>query len=133
MLSKQEAKTNHRAHSVVTLSSPRRLLLLRPLFLRRLPLHLLLRPALPERGRRQLPSDQRFLGRGILEVFCSLPNGTPRGTAAVESPNVNPAPGLASGRTSRRSQTSRTPKISKHKKAPRPTRIAGLFGVTEWC
>src|SRR5213596_2232146 len=69
MLAKQEAKTNHRAHSVVTLSSPRRLLLLRPLFLRRLPLHLLLRPALPERGRRQLPSDQRFLGRGILEVF----------------------------------------------------------------
>jgi len=42
MLSKQEAKTNHRAHSMVTLSSPRRLLL-RPLFLRRLPLHLLLR------------------------------------------------------------------------------------------
>src|SRR5256886_17281867 len=83
MLAKQEAKTNHRAHSVVTLSSPRRLLLLRPLFLRRLPLHLLLRPALPERGRRQLPSDQRFLGRGILEVFCSLPNGTPRGTAAL--------------------------------------------------
>src|SRR5205823_7598099 len=68
MLSKQEAKTNHRAHSVVTLSSPRRLLLLRPLFLRRLPLHLLLRPALPERGHRQLPSDQRFLGRGILDV-----------------------------------------------------------------
>src|SRR3989442_11950308 len=132
MLSKQEAKTNHRAHSVVTLSSPRRLLL-RPLFLRRLPLHLLLRPALPERGRRQLPSDQRFLGRGILEVFCSLPNGTPRGTAAVESPNVNPAPGLESGRTSRRSQTSRTPKISKHKKAPRPTRIAGLVGGTELC
>jgi len=77
MLSKQEAKTNHRAHSVVTLSSPRRLLLLRPLFLRRLPLHLLLRPVLPERGHRQLPSDQRFLGRGILDVFCACPNGTP--------------------------------------------------------
>src|SRR5206468_3774968 len=41
---------------------------LRPLFLRRLPLHLLLRPALPERGHRQQPSDQRFLGRGILDV-----------------------------------------------------------------
>src|SRR6266705_2337708 len=73
MLAKQEAKTNHRAHSVVTLSSPRRLLLLRPLFLRRLPLHLLLRPALLERGHRQLPSDQRFLGRGILDVFCACP------------------------------------------------------------
>jgi len=35
--------------------------------------------------------------------------------------------------SSRRSRTRRTPKISKHKKAPRPTRIAGLFGVTEWC
>src|SRR5439155_25409942 len=78
MLSRQEAKTNHQAHSMVTLSSPRRLLL-RPLFLRRLPLHhRLLRPALPERGHQQLPSDQRFLGRGILDVFCSLPNGTPR-------------------------------------------------------
>src|SRR2546427_11845313 len=73
MLSKQEAKTNHRAHSVVTLSSPRRRLLLRPLFLRRLPLHLLLLPALLERGHRQLPSDQRFLGRGILDVFCTCP------------------------------------------------------------
>src|SRR5438094_10648537 len=73
MLAKQEAKTNHRAYSVVTLSSPRRLLLLRPLFLRRLPLHLLLRPALLERGHRQLPSDQRFLGRGILDVFCACP------------------------------------------------------------
>src|SRR5439155_8609043 len=72
MLAKQEAKTNHRAHSVVTLSSPRRLLL-RPLLLRRLPLHLLLRPALLERGHRQLPSDQRFLGRGILDVFCASP------------------------------------------------------------
>src|SRR5439155_23294844 len=59
-----------------TLSSPRRLLL-RPLFLRRLPLHHLLRPVLPERGHQQLPCDQRFLGRGILDVFCSLPNGTP--------------------------------------------------------
>src|SRR5439155_6202949 len=76
MLSRQEAKTNHQAHSMVTLSSPRRLLL-RPLFLRRLPLHHLLRPVLPERGHQQLPSDQRFLGRGILDVFCSLPNGTP--------------------------------------------------------
>src|SRR6266550_3866178 len=65
MLAKQEAKTNHRAHSVVTLSSPRRLLL-RPLLL-------LLRPALLERGHRQLPSDQRFLGRGILDVFCACP------------------------------------------------------------
>src|SRR5438067_7134609 len=73
MLAKQEAKTNHRAHSVVTLSSPRLLLLLRPLFLRRLPLHLLLRPALLERGHRQLPSDQRLLGRGILEMFCACP------------------------------------------------------------
>src|SRR5438270_336862 len=74
MLAKQEAKTNHRAHSVVTLSSPRLLLLLlRPLFLRRLPRHLLLRPALLERGHRQLPSDQRFLGRGILDVFCACP------------------------------------------------------------
>src|SRR5437868_15427320 len=74
MLSKREPKTNHRAHSMVTLSSPRRLLLLRPLFLRRLPLHhLLLRPALLERGHRQLPSDQRFLGRGILDVFCTCP------------------------------------------------------------
>src|SRR5438876_1256026 len=78
MLAKQEAKTNHRAHSVVTLSSPRRLLLLRPLFLRRLPRHLLLRPALLERGHQQLPNDPRFLGRGILDIFCSLPNGTPR-------------------------------------------------------
>src|SRR5438093_7250457 len=76
MLSRQEAKTNHQAHSMVTLSSPRRLLL-RPLFLRRLPLHHLLRPVLPERGHQQLPCDQRFLGRGILDVFCSLPNGTP--------------------------------------------------------
>ena len=76
MLSRQEAKTNHQAHSMVTLSSPRRLLL-RPLFLRRLPLHHLLRPVLPERGHRQLPSDQRFLGRGILDVFCACPNGTP--------------------------------------------------------
>src|SRR5207247_11407071 len=61
-----------------TLSSPRRLLL-RPLFLRRLPLHHhhLLLPALLERGHRQLPCDQRFLGRGILDIFCSLPNGTP--------------------------------------------------------
>src|SRR5207253_11387719 len=78
MLSKREPKTNHRAHSMVTLSSPRRLLL-RPLFLRRLPLHhLLLRPALLERGHQQLPNDTRFLGRGILDIFCSLPNGTPR-------------------------------------------------------
>src|SRR5437879_8599245 len=61
---------------MVTLSSPRRLLL-RPLFLRRLPLHHLLRPVLPERGHQQLPSDQRFLGRGILDVFCACPNGTP--------------------------------------------------------
>src|SRR2546427_1020686 len=77
MLSRQEAKTNHQAHSMVTLSSPRRLLL-RPLFLRRLPLHHhLLRPALLERGHQQLPSDQRFLGRGILDVFCACPNGTP--------------------------------------------------------
>src|SRR5207253_3390324 len=73
MLSKREPKTNHRAHSMVTLSSPRRLLL-RPLFLRRLPLHhLLLRPVLPERGHRELPNDQRFLGRGILDVFCACP------------------------------------------------------------
>src|SRR5204863_5129784 len=73
MLSRQEAKTNHQPHSLVTLSSPRRLLL-RPLFLRRLPLHHhLLRPVLPERGHRQLPSDQRFLGRGILDVFCACP------------------------------------------------------------
>src|SRR3989442_6603843 len=78
MLSKREPKTNHRAHSMVTLSSPRRLLL-RPLFLRRLPLHhLLLRPALLERGHQQLPNDPRFLGRGILDIFCSLPNGPPR-------------------------------------------------------
>src|SRR5437868_2693915 len=78
MLSRRKAKMNDRDHSMVTLSSPRRLLL-RPLFLRRLPLHHhLLRPALPERGHQQLPSDQRFLGRGILDVFCSLPNGTPR-------------------------------------------------------
>src|SRR3989442_15098704 len=78
MLSKREPKTNHQAHSMVTLSSPRRLLL-RPLFLRRLPLHhYLLRPVLLERGHHQLPNDQRFLGRGILDVFCSLPNGTPR-------------------------------------------------------
>src|SRR5437870_4374756 len=77
MLSKRQAKMNDRDHSMVTLSSPRRLLL-RPLFLRRLPLHhLLLRPALLERGNRQLPNDQRFLGRGILDIFCSLPNGTP--------------------------------------------------------
>src|SRR5439155_17494092 len=77
MLSKREPKTNHQAHSMVTLSSPRRLLL-RPLFLRRLPLHhLLLRPALLERGHQQLPNDPRFLGRGILDIFCSLPNGTP--------------------------------------------------------
>src|SRR5437899_6032818 len=77
MLSKREPKTNHRAHSMVTLSSPRRRLL-RPLFLRRLPLHhLLLRPALLERGHKQLPNDPRFLGRGILDIFCSLPNGTP--------------------------------------------------------
>src|SRR5205807_1696070 len=69
---RQEAKTNHQAHSMVTLSSPRRLLL-RPLFLRRLPLHHLLRPVLPERGHQQLPSDQRFLGRGILDVFCACP------------------------------------------------------------
>src|SRR2546428_6927930 len=62
---------------MVTLSSPRRLLL-RPLFLRRLPLHHhLLRPVLPERGHRQLPNRQRFLGRGILDVFCACPNGTP--------------------------------------------------------
>src|SRR6266550_3877696 len=73
MLSKREAKMNDRDHSMVTLSSPRRLLL-RPLFLRRLPLHHhLLRPALLERGHRQLPSDQRFLGRGILDVFCACP------------------------------------------------------------
>src|SRR5207249_1568218 len=39
MLSKQEAKTNHRAHSMVTLSNPRRLLH-RSIFLRCLPLHL---------------------------------------------------------------------------------------------
>src|SRR5437870_3963827 len=71
MLSKREPKTNHQAHSMVTLSSPRRLLL-RPLFLRRLPLHhYLLRPVLLERGHHQLPNDQRFLGRGILDVFCS--------------------------------------------------------------
>src|SRR5439155_25012867 len=76
-------KTNHRAHSMVTLSSPRRLLLLRPLFLRRLPLHHLLRPFLPERGHRQIPSDQRFLGRGILDVFCAYPmvRFVPFGTA----------------------------------------------------
>src|SRR5438477_11529192 len=71
MLSRQEAKTNHQAHSMVTLSSPRRLLL-RPLFLRRLPLHHhLLRPALLERGHQQLPNDQTFLARGILDVFCA--------------------------------------------------------------
>ena len=29
--------------------------------------------------------------------------------------------------------TSRAPRISKHKKTPHPKRIAGLFGVTEWC
>src|SRR6266436_384741 len=61
---------------MVTLSSPRRLLL-RPLFLRRLPLHhLLLRPALLERGHQQLPNDPRFLGRGILLIaqwYASYP------------------------------------------------------------
>src|SRR6266699_3450987 len=77
MLSRRKAKMNDRDHSMVTLSSPRRRLL-RPLFLRRLPLHhLLLRPALLERGHQQLPNDPRFLGRGILDIFCSLPNGTP--------------------------------------------------------
>src|SRR2546428_221806 len=39
----------------------------------RLPLRLLPRPALVERGHWQLPTDQKGLSRGILDVFCSCP------------------------------------------------------------
>jgi len=38
----------------------------------------LLRMALLERGHPKLPSDQKGVGRGILDVFCSLPDGSPR-------------------------------------------------------
>src|SRR5208282_612434 len=44
----------------------------------RLPPRLLPRLALGERGHRQLPTDQKGLETGILYVFCSCPNGTPR-------------------------------------------------------
>jgi hypothetical protein len=46
----------------------------RHLLCRRLCLPLPLRLGLLE----QLPSNQTGLGRGILDAFCSLPNGTPR-------------------------------------------------------
>ena len=74
MLSKREAKMNDRDHSMVTLSSPRRLLL---------------RPALPERGHRQLPSDQTSVHRGILDVFCACPmvRLAPFGTSNRRAPN----------------------------------------------
>src|SRR5713226_8821015 len=39
----------------------------------RLPLRLLPRLALLEGGHRQLPTDQKGLSRGILDVFCSCP------------------------------------------------------------
>src|ERR1039458_5266624 len=42
----------------------------------RLPLRLLPRLALVEGGRRQLPANQKGVSRGILDVFCSCPNGT---------------------------------------------------------
>src|SRR5271169_20983 len=44
----------------------------------RLPLRLLPRLAPVEGGHRQLPTDQKNLSRGILDVFCPCPNGTPR-------------------------------------------------------
>jgi len=39
----------------------------------RLPLRLLPRLALVEGGHRQLPTDQKGLSRGILDVFCPCP------------------------------------------------------------
>src|ERR1019366_2539145 len=42
----------------------------------RLPLRLLPRPDLVEREHRQLPANQKGVSRGILDVFCSCPNGT---------------------------------------------------------
>src|ERR1035441_1010647 len=42
----------------------------------RLPLRLLPRLALVEGGHRQLPANQKGVSRGILDVFCSCPNGT---------------------------------------------------------
>ena len=63
-----------------TPSSLRRLLPCRHhrhLLCRRLRLPLLPRLALVGGGHRQLPSDQKALGRGILDVFCSCPDSTP--------------------------------------------------------
>jgi hypothetical protein len=49
----------------------------------RLPLGLHLpRLALVEGGHWQPPTDQEGLSRGILDIFCSCPNGTPRYTLA---------------------------------------------------
>src|ERR1035437_7570786 len=48
---------------------------------RRLRLPLLPRLAPVEGGHRHLPTVQKSLGRGFLDVFCSWFNGTPRGTA----------------------------------------------------
>ena len=60
----------------------------------RLALRLLPRLALVERGYRQLPTDQKGLSRGILDVFCSCPmvrlaafgNAATKGSALRDRP-----------------------------------------------
>src|SRR5207244_4676851 len=67
------------------------------------------------------PADQR---RFIIALLGSDHRESRRSTVAPSVCSI--ARSLLYG-----SQTSRTPKIPKHKKAPRPKRIAGLFGVTD--
>ena len=57
----------------------------------RLPLPLglhLPRLALVEEGHWQPPTDHKGLSRGILDVFSSCPNGTPRSLWQTQAPNA---------------------------------------------